>query len=81
MLALYTMVCLPSTWESTWLSRGEVDDEVGGYVKGFSVAQAWGENPRGNDLNGLLFEIVSPGGEHGGLIDMAILADVYSKAT
>ena len=59
----------------TWLLRGEVDDEVCAYGDGFSVTQAGGENPCGDDLNGLLLEIVSPGGEHGGLIDMAIFAD------
>src|SRR5258708_37762977 len=56
----------------TWLLRGEVDDEVCAYGDGFSIAQAGGENPCGDDLNGLLLEIVSPGGEHGGLIDMPI---------
>lgn len=55
--------------------RREVNDEVGAYGDGFSVAEAGGENPCGDDLNGLLFEIVPAGRQHRGVVDVAILAD------
>src|SRR5260221_5320657 len=52
-----------------------MNDDARHYWNGFSVADAGGEDPPRNDLNGLLLEIVSSTSEHRSFVDMPILAD------
>ena len=52
-----------------------MDHEVGGDRDRLTIAEAGRENPRGDNLHGLFFEVLTSSGEHRGFINMAILAD------
>ena len=57
------------------LLRWKVNNEVSDHGNRFSVTHTRRENPSGDNLKGLLLEIVSSGRQHRGFMYMTISAD------